>query len=286
MSMGQARTQEQWMSEIKRTRVPQGMAAIWFLGQESVILKGASTVIYVDPFISDTMADARAFPPPFSPEAIDAIDLCLITHEHIDHLDPGTIRVLARTQPQTHYIAPACCRPLLVDCGVPEERITDARAGAWQEIGTPEEPIRLLPVAAAHEELERDEQGYDRYLGYILELNGVTLYHAGDTVIYPGLAETLREQRIDLGLLPINGGDYYRRSQHIVGNMDYREAVELAVAAGIETLAPLHYDMFDGNSEKPGHFVQYVYEQYPEQRCHVMARFERYLYASSRAFLN
>ena len=283
--MAETRNQEQWMSEIERTRVPRGTAAVWFLGQESVVIKGQATIIYVDPFISETLADARSFPPPFSPEAITAIDVCLITHEHIDHLDPGTIRVLARKQPQTRYIAPACCRQMLIDCGVATDQITDARAGEWLDIGTEEEPIRLLPVAAAHEELEQDEQGFDRYVGYILQLNGLTIYHAGDTVIYPGLAETLSEQSIDLGLLPINGGNYYRRSQHIVGNMDYREAVELTRAAGIETVVPLHYDMFDGNSEKPGDFVQYLYEQYPEQRSHVMARFERYIYVSDKAFL-
>ncbi|MFS0723948.1 MBL fold metallo-hydrolase [Paenibacillus sp. 1P07SE] len=283
--MAQSRSHEQWMSEVARTRVPEGMAAVWFLGQESVILKGKETVIYIDPFISGTLSEIRTFAPPFPPEAIDTIDVCLITHEHIDHLDPETVRVLARTQPGTRYVAPACCRELLTDCGVQPERITDAMAGEWLDIGSAEDPIRLLPVSAAHEVLERNEQGYDRYVGYVLQMNGLTIYHAGDTVIYDGLAETLREQRIDLGLLPINGGDYYRRSQHIVGNMDYREAAELAVAAEIETVVPLHYDMFAGNSEKPGHFVQYLYEQYPEQKCHVMARFERYLYASDKAFL-
>ncbi|GGG23195.1 MBL fold metallo-hydrolase [Paenibacillus abyssi] len=282
--MPMKRTPKQWVEEVNASSLPHGAVAVWFIGQESVIMKGTQTIVYVDPYVSDHLENAagiqRAYPAPFPPETITNADVCLITHEHADHLDEGTIRAMAQNSPHTAYVAPACCRQQLLGCGVPEERITDAIVGERYTFGE----ISVQPVAAAHEEMEFDSQGRHKYVGYLLEINGVKVYHAGDTVMYPELVDTLSEQKIDLGLLPINGGDFFRRSNNLAGNMDYREAAELAVAAGMDTAVPLHYDVFAFNSEKPGHFVQYLYENYPEQKFHVMARFERYIYVSDKAF--
>ncbi len=123
-------------------------------------------------------------------------------------------------------MAPACCWEDMKKQGVPRERFLIA--DTEKEFG--DETI-IQPIPAAHEELETDEQGYHRYVGYLIKLNGVTVYHAGDTVVYEGLADRLRKESIDLGLLPINGRDAFRNSRGIVGNMDYREAAELAKTA-------------------------------------------------------
>lgn len=278
------RNPQEWMDEIDATAVPDECVAVWFIGQESVILKGKQTIIYIDPWVSDLLEQRgvkRDFQPPFTPQAIRRADVCLITHEHEDHLDEGTIRVMARNCPNTHYVSPVFCRNMMLGCGVQEVRLTDAVTDEWLTFGE----ARILPIPAAHEELEIDEQGRHRYVGYLIEMNGVTVYHAGDTVVYPGLAEALKSHKIDLGMLPINGGDYFRRERGIIGNMDYREAAELAVAAGMDTVVPLHYDGFSANGEKPGHFVQYLFENHPYQKCHVMAQAERYVYVSPRAFV-
>lgn len=93
-------------------------------------------------------------------------------------------------------------------------------------------------------------------------------------------------RKIDLALLPINGRDYYRGSRNIVGNMNYREAAEFAATSGFETVIPLHYDLFAGNAENPGYFVDHLYRHFPEQKFHMMARAERFVYVSAQAFKN
>ncbi|MBW7459609.1 MBL fold metallo-hydrolase, partial [Paenibacillus sepulcri] len=144
--------------------------------------------------------------------------------------------------------------------------------------------LRILPVPAAHEQLEEDAQGNHRYVGYLIELNGVTLYHAGDTIVYPGLVEKIRGHQVDLAMLPINGRDYFRTSRGIIGNMDYREAAEFAALTGADTVIPLHYDIFTGNAENPGYFIDYLYQNFPTQKAHVLARAERFVYVASRTF--
>jgi L-ascorbate metabolism protein UlaG (beta-lactamase superfamily) len=263
--------------EVDETRVPYGMLAVWFLGQCSVIIKGGETVLYIDPYLDPS--PHRAFEPPLQPEDIMNADYVLVTHDHLDHMDPYTITRLAMAQGDQVYMAPLFCREKMLQFGVRPNRLLPARTMTWWE----GPGLRVKPLPSAHEQLEYDPELDHRFVGYVVELNGVTLYHAGDTTVYPGLIETLQNEQIELGFLPINGRDPFRNAKQIVGNMNYREAAELAVAAEFDTVIPLHYDMFESNSEHPGYFVDYLYERHPLQKSHVMARFERYVYVSSAA---
>ncbi|WP_405115188.1 MBL fold metallo-hydrolase [Paenibacillus sp. FSL K6-1217] len=270
---------QELIEEIRSTEVPYGCLAVWFLGQASVIVKGAEVTVYIDPYVSPN--PDRTFPPPALPGEITNMEVCLITHDHSDHLDEEALPVLAGLNPQAQFMAPAVCVERLQKLGIRKEQVTAALPPREAE---PASGLKVIPVAAAHEQPERDEQGHPKYVGYILELNGVTLYHAGDTVLFPELIEEVGRRKIDLALLPINGRDYYRGSRNIVGNMNYREAAEFAATSGFETVVPLHYDLFAGNAENPGYFVDYLYRHFPEQKFHMMARAERFVYVSSQAF--
>lgn len=271
---------KQLIEEINRTEVPYGCVAVWFLGQESVIIKGDGLTVYIDPYVS--LNPDRTYPAAMAPEDITNAQVCLITHDHSDHLDKDAIPHIMANNPSIKVMAPAVCGPQLYELGVNKEQFLIAEQKKWISIGP---KLRVLPIAGAHEKLEVDEQGHPHYVGYILELNGVTIYHAGDTVLFPELIETVSGHPIDLAMLPINGRDYFRNSRNIVGNMNYREAAEFAALAGFETVIPLHYDLFAGNAEHPGYFVDYMYDHFPEQKLHVMARAERFVYVSGSTFL-
>lgn len=266
------------LQELAETKVPKGMVAVWFLGQNSVLMKGEDgKIIAVDPYLDP--APYRAFAPPFQAELLTNVDYVCISHDHIDHLDPYAVEAIAKANGETKFIAPAYCHEQLRECGVRDESIITADTN--QDWCTTDVKIKAIP--AAHEDLEFSDQYGHRFVGFIFDWNGVKVYHAGDTTIYPGLVETLKNENIDLAMLPINGRDFFRNEQNIVGNMDVREAAELGVAAGVDTIIPLHYDMFTGNSEKPGRFVDYLYENHPTQKFHVCARFERFVYVSGGA---
>ena len=67
------------------------------------------------------------------------------------------------------------------------------------------EGFRLMAIPVAHETLDEHEQFGHRYVGYLVDIQGVLIYHAGDTVVYPGLVERLQAHSIDIGMVPING---------------------------------------------------------------------------------
>src|SRR5439155_941090 len=69
---------------------------------------------------------------------------------------------------------------------------------------------------------------------------------------------SLRELRVDVALLPINGRDHFREGAGIVGNMDHREAAQLATDAGVDVLVPMHYETFATNRGYPAHLVDVV----------------------------
>jgi L-ascorbate metabolism protein UlaG (beta-lactamase superfamily) len=119
--------------------------------------------------------------------------------------------------------------------------------------------FRVLAVPAAHEQIERDELGRSKYLGYVVsclqpggQKTAWTIYHSGDTVWYEGIVPRLAGLGIDLALLPINGRAPARR---VAGNLDGREAAELAHAIGARLVVPCHYDMFTFNTADPGLFT-------------------------------
>jgi len=112
--------------------------------------------------------------------------------------------------------------------------------------------IRFSGVASAHETLERDERGRAIYLGYVLQFDGWTIYHSGDTVRYDSMAEKLRPFKTDVALLPINGCSPERR---VPGNLFGCEAAQLAKDISAKLVIPCHFEMFEFNTASSDEFV-------------------------------
>jgi L-ascorbate 6-phosphate lactonase len=251
--------------------------AFWGLGQVGVAIKGPTGVLYVDPYLTDSDGEGgslpRTFPPPLAPAEATNASAVLLTHAHIDHTDPDTILPLSTASPEAQFVAPFTSRDTLVEAGLDENRIFVPEVGEPFEISG----ATVTAVPSAHTELEYDpERGYP-YLGYVIEWNDVTVYHAGDTVVYDGLVETLSAWDIDLAFVPINGRDYFRTNRNIIGNTDFREAAELAETLDIGLIVPTHYDLIEGNTADPGHFVGHLYALNP-MRPHKLLRPGELLY--------
>jgi L-ascorbate 6-phosphate lactonase len=259
------------ISRIEALEVGGRSLALWGLGQVGVAIKGPTGVIYVDPYLTDSDGEGgslpRTFPPPIAPAAVTNASAVLLTHVHIDHTDPDTVLPLSEASPEARFVAPFTSRDTLVDAGLEESRILVPEVGEQLEVSG----ATVTAVPSAHTELEYDAgRGYP-YLGYVIEWNGVTVYHAGDTVIYDGMVETLSSWDIDVAFVPINGRDYFRTGRGIIGNTGFREAAELTEVLDVGLLVPTHYDLIAGNTADPGHFVSHLYATNP-MRPHKLLR--------------
>lgn len=238
-----------------------GSIGLVWLGQASVALLGEEQVILIDPFLSPH--PDRLTPPFVAPEELNMVDLVLITHEHWDHLDGPTCAKIAQVASQAQFVCPQPLVDQLVEAGIARDRILGVTPGPGETVAG----VGVRAIAALHglhvsdAYSFGDESGAPRFVGYVVELNGVRVYHAGDTILYERLEETVQALAPHIALLPINGRDWYRERLDIVGNLNEREAAQLATAVGAQILVPLHYDMFAVNRGDVAGLVRFVQER-------------------------
>ena len=253
------------IADIKAYQPHDSEFAVWWIGQHGFIVKLRQTVIYIDPFLTD--CPERQVPPLLLPEEMTNADLILGTHDHDDHIDRKAWPTMALVSPRVQFVVPELVRQTLSkDLGISQDRFIGLDDCKTAEI----KGLRITGIAAAHEFLDKDKDtGFYPYLGYVIEGNGCTIYHSGDTCIYEGLQSKLRRWKFDLMLLPINGRDASRLESGCIGNMTYQEAADLAGTLQPGLTIPAHYDMFAENREDPELFVNYMHIKYPHLKVRV-----------------
>lgn len=271
------------VAQVDSLAVPAGMLALWGLGQSGFILKGGQTVAYLDPYLTNSVDEAgyaprgsfpRQFPPPLEPSQATHAQVVFCSHEHVDHTDPQTLVPLARASPRAVIVCSSWSRDMLLAAGMDESRILVPRVGEPCALAG----LTFAAVPSAHYAVEAEPGRGHRWLGYVIDLNGVSVYHAGDTILHPELVERLRGSRVDVACLPVNGRDFWREQRGIIGNLDPREAAELAATIEADVLIPMHNDMFALNHVSPAVLADFLDRHYPRQKCHWLQPGELYLY--------
>jgi len=226
---------------------------IQWLGQAGFLIDMPSTRLIIDPYLSNSLGvkyagarfpHLRMVPPPVNPYDIRSLRVYLATHNHGDHLDGDTIGAVTPHNPDCAFVVPAASRESAKLHTIPPGRVFGVDAFAPLRLG----PVEIYPIPSAHEELTIDGAGHHLFLGYVITVDGLTIYHSGDCVPYEGLARNLSSFRIDLALLPVNGRDKERREAGILGNFSLEEAVELAHKVGFAHTIGHHFGMFDFNT--------------------------------------
>jgi L-ascorbate metabolism protein UlaG (beta-lactamase superfamily) len=232
---------------------------LWWLGQSGFLVHWQGYHLLLDPYLSDTLTEkytnthkphVRMTERVVAPEELDFIDVVTSSHNHTDHLDAGTLIPLLQANAALKVIVPAANVQFAADrLQVQRERLTPIHAdGDPVVVGS----FTLYAIPSAHESLESDENGDHKYVGYVIQAGGKSIYHSGDCCLYAGLAERLRKRRIDLALLPINGHDPGRG---VAGNFTSEEAAQLGKSIGAGLVIPCHYEMFEFNTVSPQKFV-------------------------------
>jgi L-ascorbate 6-phosphate lactonase len=260
----------------------EGLTIAW-LGQAGFLLRAGGTSLLVDAFLSPHPDRQTVAGDPAGYAGLAGV---LATHEHWDHLDLPSWPALATASPAAGLVVPLPLVDQVTAAGLPPERVAGAVPGEPLALGeatvTPVKACHGIHVADAYSFGEELSGGACRYLGYVVSLGGARIYHAGDSIDYPGLAETLRELDVDLALLPINGRDAAREAQDIVGNLDAAESADLAARAGVDTAVPMHYDMFAANPGDPGEFVRLLRRDHPSISAVVPAPHRAFAYRRHR----
>src|SRR3954453_7300139 len=111
------------VAAVDGARLPEGMLAVWFIGQAGFILKFPSgTICYIDPWLSDLGGSDRAYPIPLDPNLVTHCDILLTSHDHGDHIDVDADPIIMARSPQAFWVAPLAAETLVRRFGGTPER--------------------------------------------------------------------------------------------------------------------------------------------------------------------
>ncbi len=208
----------------------QADGTVTFFGHATVLIELAGRRIVTDPVLRQQVGPLwrRAPKPHLGP--LSGLDAVLISHLHLDHYDPASLRLLDKGVP---IIGPP----------------GSARSLAWHgfrdvhEMG-PGESLRLgaldvVATAAKHRGTRHPLARRTASNGYVISGAGRDIYFAGDTGLFPGMAHLW--DGLDVALLPIAGlGPWLPEFKH----MSPRHAVRAMELLRPRLVIPIHWGTY------------------------------------------
>jgi L-ascorbate metabolism protein UlaG (beta-lactamase superfamily) len=190
---------------------------ITMIGHSTVVVEGADTKLITDPYFGTLghVAYARLRPPASRREDFLEVDAVLVSHSHWDHTDRKFFGSLDASIP---LLAPAWTSALLKLKGA--HNIVSVRPWESRRIGA----AVITAVPATH---------LARAVGYVIELDGICAYFAGDTYHRPFMADIGRRFQIGVALMPVT-------TFRIPPTMGERGAVAAVRDLHPATVIPIH----------------------------------------------
>jgi L-ascorbate metabolism protein UlaG (beta-lactamase superfamily) len=218
-----------------------------WLGHSTVLLNFYGVWILTDPVLASrcglrfgpiTIGPRRRIKPALSVRQLPKIDLVLLSHAHMDHLDLWTLRRL-RGRPRA--VTAAGLRDLLE--GMPFSRVTELAWDESAEIETPHGRVRVTARQVAHWGARMRTDDWRGYCGFVIERNGRKIGFAGDTA-RTSFKHWANGSDIDLLAMPI--GAY---NPWVTSHCSPEEAVAMAGEARARLLLPVHHATFQLSAE-------------------------------------
>ncbi len=232
---------------------------LWWLGQSGYLLQWNGKRILIDPYLSDSLTKkylttdkphTRISELVIQPELLTNISIVTSSHNHTDHLDAETLIPVLKNNPGIKFIIPEANRSFVaerVQCDI------DFPIGLNDKQSVTIEDFTFHGIPAKHNEIDRDENGNCKYMGYVIKFGNYAIYHSGDTLWFDEMVDLVKPFNVDVALLPINGNKPERK---VAGNLDGKEAAELGKAINAGCVIPCHYDLFSFNTADVNEFIK------------------------------
>ncbi len=179
--------------------------------QSSIKIDAVDKIIYIDPYrIQKT----------------DSADIILITHDHKDHLDPSSIAKILTSK--TTIVAPASCKKNIQKLG--SKKVVYFTPREEKKIDN----VIIESVPAYNIKKKRFHPKKNNWLGYIITIDGIRIYHAGDTERIP----EMKKFQCDIAFMPL-GQTYTMNS--------VKEAAEAVLDVKAKIAIPIHFGLYEGS---------------------------------------
>ncbi len=213
---------------------PAGGISITYVGHATVLVRMDGVTLLTDPVYSSRLIlPKRLVAPGVALDALPALDVVLVSHGHMDHLDLPTHHRL----PKTDTIA-VVAKNLGADVATAGyKEVVQLGWGDHVDV----KGVRITSVPVKHwgtRYVWPDERGWT---GFVLEHAGGTVFFPGDTAYFPGFREYGARWDVDVALLPI--GAYEPPAFRRV-HMDPDDALDAFVDLRARHLVPIHWGTF------------------------------------------
>jgi L-ascorbate metabolism protein UlaG (beta-lactamase superfamily) len=218
--------------------------AAW-IGHSTVLLKLDGVTVLTDPIFSDhagihvgvlAVGVKRVVRAALDTTALPLIDVILLSHAHMDHMDLPSLRRLESAA--TVVVAAKHTTDL-----IRTPRYRNAHELAWGE------QVRLGPLTVKATEVRHwgarmRVDTYRGYNGYVLDAGRYSVLVAGDTAYTEAFRSLRRSRPYDLVIMPI--GAY---NPWISNHCNPEQAWKMATDAGFNRFMPVHHQTFPLSSE-------------------------------------
>jgi len=218
-----------------------------WLGHSTILFNFFGLWIITDPVLAVrcglrfgplTIGPRRRVRPALTARQLPGIDLLLLSHAHMDHLDIWTLR---RLPGRPHAVTAIGIRDLLLN--MPFSGITELAWDQSAQIDTRHGSIQVTARKVAHWGARMRTDDWRGYCGFVTERNHRKIAFAGDTARIP-FGHWANGNDIDLLAIPI--GAY---NPWIASHCNPEEAVEMAAEAHARALLPIHHSTFQLSAE-------------------------------------
>lgn len=232
---------------------------IWWLGQSGFLIKWQRKNLLFDPYLSDSLSikyqntdkpHVRMSELVISPKQLDFIDIVTSSHNHTDHLDAETLMPILENNSEIKFVIPEANRAFVAERVKCDQNFP---IGLNDGLSFEYKGFKIMGIPAAHNVIERNEKGKCKFMGFVVQFGGFSVYHSGDTLWFEGLDKILKPYAVDVAFLPINGNKPERK---VAGNLNPDEAAQLGKNIDAKLVIPHHYHLFEFNTEDPQRFVE------------------------------
>jgi L-ascorbate metabolism protein UlaG (beta-lactamase superfamily) len=222
---------------------------ILWLGHASFFIRLAGKSILLDPVFGKPLFLKLLVDLPSPLDQIKTVDYVLLSHDHRDHADEGSIRAIALKFPEARIYGGLRMEELLRDWITATNEVQTA--GWFQRFGLPDESVKITFLPVRHW-CKRGifDTNHILWGGFMIEGAGKTIYFSGDSGFGSHYRETAELfPQIDYFLIGI--GAYKPRWMMQENHNTPAEALRAFVEAKARTLVPMHYGRFDMADEPP-----------------------------------
>jgi L-ascorbate metabolism protein UlaG (beta-lactamase superfamily) len=231
---------------------------VTFIGHSSFFLQIGARNILVDPvFATRLVILRRQRRPGLLVEQMPPIDLVLITHAHMDHLNLPSLRRVVRAAQRLRGRAPEIVIPRGVEDLVAHLGFRRRHSMKWwQQIDLG--GLRITMTPCRHWGARMFNDTHRGYGGYVIASPQHSVYHSGDTAYFDGFTEIGTRLAPQVALLPI--GAYYPDTYRTV-HTSPEEAVQAFIETGARWMVPMHYGTFPLGREPMDEPVQRLHAE-------------------------